>query len=444
MNDRLLRTFPGEPCPPVVLKGDGIELFLDDGKIYKDFTGGFTAHAILGWGNTSVNDAIHNQLSKIAHIDYKMFSDPNRFELAKLLTDDTNHGLDRVFLVGGAGAEACEFAMHMSYQIHHEAGETRDCFISRTQSYHGATTDTMSIGDRPNLDFYAPLFPPNRFKVTEHNKYRYMVEGETEESYAIRCAQELEDKILEVGPNRVCAFIAETMSGGLVGDVPPVPKYWKLVREVCDKYGVHLILDEVWCGTGTSGKFYCIDWDYISPDFIFLGKTLGGGYAPISAVVTSAAFESIIKNGTGRIENSTTFQGHSVGVAAALAVQKQIRAEGFLREVCRKGEEFRKFLSQKLEHVDEFYNVRGRGLRNSLEYRISDQHLFGMELSNRMKDRHNILISGKWHRLTFSPALNVKDSDLELLGETLVIEFKNLISEWASFDKTKVIARNIF
>ena len=174
-------------------------------------------------------------------------------------------------------------------------------FISRTQSYHGATTDCMAIGERPNLDFYSALFPLKRAKITEHNKYRHMLEGETEEEYGIRSAKELENLILKIGPEKVCAFVGETIMGGLVGDVPPTANYWMEIRNVCNKYNVHLILDEVWCGCGVSGKNFCIDWDNISPDFIFLGKTFAAGYLPLSAVVTSSSIEQIIKETSGRV-----------------------------------------------------------------------------------------------------------------------------------------------
>ena len=166
------------------------------------------------------------------------------------------------------------------------------------------------------------MFPKERAKVSEHNKYRHKKINETDEEYSLRSAKELEEKIIELGPDNVSAFIGETIMGGLVGDVPPTVNYWKHIREVCDKYNVHLIIDEVWCGTGTSGKIYCIDWDEISPDFIFLGKTLGAGYVPISAVLTSTKIIESIEKGSGRIENSTTFQGHSLAVAASLESNK--------------------------------------------------------------------------------------------------------------------------
>ena len=126
-------------------------------------------------------------------------------------------------------------------------------------------------------------------------------------------------KILEVGPEKICGFIGETIMGGLQGDVPPTKNYWKYIRSVCNKYNIHLLIDEVYCGMGITGKVYCI-YDKISPDFIFVGKTLAAGYAPLSMVLTSNKIINNLKR-DGRIAYSTTHQGYSLGVAAALAVQ---------------------------------------------------------------------------------------------------------------------------
>ena len=272
---KILRTFPNEAFPEEITYAKGMNIYTSTGNTYWDMTGGFTAHAVLGWNNDRINNAINNQLNKVAHIDYKTFTDANREELAEIMIDNSNHNLDRLFLCGGSGGEACEAAMHLSYQIHYEMGKkNKHWFISRTQSYHGATTECISIGERPNLEFYRPLCPPKRAKITEHNKYRHKKENETDEEYGLRSARELEEKILEIGAENVCGFIAETMLGGLVGDVPPTKNYWKEIRRICDKYDVHLIVDEVWCGCGVSGKNFCIDWDQITPDFIFLERLL--------------------------------------------------------------------------------------------------------------------------------------------------------------------------
>ena len=202
------------------------------------------------------------------------------------------------------------------------------------------------MGHRPNLGFYNPLLPKERAKVPEHNIYRDKNPDQTLDEYALRSAKQLEDKIIEIGPEKVCAFIGETIMGGLVGDVPPAPNYWKYVSEVCQKYDIHLILDEVWCGTGTSGKIYCVDWDGITPDFIFMGKTLGAGFAPLSALVTSSRVEEQIKNGQGQIQHSTTHQGHSLCIAATLAVQNIIHDDDFLKDVNEKGEFLRNTLEE--------------------------------------------------------------------------------------------------
>ncbi len=441
----LLRTFLNEPVPPYIERGEGVYLYTKNGEKYLDTTGGFTAHAILGWSQPSVIKAIKNQAEKITHIDCKAFSDENRDRLAELLLSRAEHKLDRVYFVGGSGGEACEAAMKLSYQAHYDSGnKEKTWFISREQSYHGSSTDALAVGHRPNFDFYNPLLPKERVKIPEHNIYRDKREDESIEQYALRSSKQLEDKILEIGPEKVCAFIGETIMGGLVGDVPPAPNYWKYIRQVCDKYDVHLILDEVWCGTGTSGKIYCVDWDGVTPDFIFLGKTLGAGFAPVSAVITSSEIEEKIKNGQGQIQHSTTHQGHSLCVAAALAVQEIIHDDSFLAQVIEKGDFLRNTLEDELGLHPFFSNVRGRGLRNSLEYKCEEQHLFGLKLVKEMKEKYNILISGKWHRVCFSPALTITKNELEFVLDNFVRTFKDVASDWNTIDKTKITPKAFF
>jgi len=408
-------------------------------------TGGFTAHSTLGWDNQRIISAITGQLKKIGHIDYKMYVDPNRELLAAELLENTKHGLDRLFLCGGGGGEACEAAIHLSYQTHFEQGSReKQWYISRTQSYHGATTECMALGERPNLEFYRPLFPIKRSKVQEHNKFRHRRDSETEIEYGLRCAQELEDEILRIGPENVAGFIGETIMGGLVGDVPPTENYWREIARVCNRHNVHLILDEVWCGSGISGKIFCIDWDEVTPDFIFMGKTFASGYMPISAVVTRSEYEGAIKKGSGRVENSTTFQGHSASVAAALECIRIIKEDGFLHEVRRKGERIRTELENALSDHEFFANVRGRGMRNSLEYRCINKNAFGQELARRMLKHHNVIINGKWHRLTFSNAMTVTDEQIDFVFSALVDEFKALASEWTEDMALGIKTKNYF
>jgi adenosylmethionine-8-amino-7-oxononanoate aminotransferase len=382
------RVLPNDPMPPSVAKAEGNYIFTKDGRKILDATAGGTCHAIVGWGQPTVVSAITEQLSRFSHMDYKIWRDDNVEQLASLLVSRAEHKLDKVYFCGNSGAEACEAAMKMSYQVHHDLGrKERKWFISHTESYHGATSDALALGQRPNLEFYRPMLSPYRALIEMHHPYKLREKDETLDEYARRSAKTLELKILEIGPEKVCAYLGETMMGGLIGDVPPAPNYWRYVREVCDRHDVHLILDEVYCGTGSSGKVYCCDWDGVTPDFIFIGKTLAAGYGPVSAVITSSRIEDVIAKYQGRLQHTTTFQAHSLSIAAALAVQKIVHGNGFLEQVRKTGDFMRTTLEKELSDHPFFVNVRGRGLRFSLEYSCPRQNEFGIALAPYLCER---------------------------------------------------------
>ncbi len=427
MKSNLFRVFPNDPIPENVDYAKDAYIYTKDGKRILDFSAGGTSYSILGWQNESVNNAIKKQLDCFGHIDYKLWTDKNTEQLATLLVSKAEHGLKKVYFCGNSGAEACEAAMKMSYQAHYDLGKKeKKWFISREQSYHGATSDALALGERPNLEFYAPMLSPYRARIPMHHPLYLKKDDETLDEYAKRSAKELEDKILEIGAQNVCGFVGETIMGGLVGDVPPAPNYWKYIREVCDKYDVHLILDEVYCGTGSSGKIYCCDWDSITPDFIFIGKTLAAGYGVLSAVITSDKIENIIKNGQGRLQHTTTFQAHSLSVAAALAVQNIVHDDKFLDNVNYLGSYMRNTLYEELHNLDIFRDIRGRGLRFSLEYQTKDNVKFAYKLSQIMLEKYKIMLNIKWHRISFTPPLILKKEDATRTLEALIYELKQL------------------
>ena len=439
---RIIRTFPNEPVPPYITHGEGLYLFTEDGRKLLDTTSGYTASAILGYSEPRILDAMRKQMEKICYIDYKIWSDRNRDELAELLLSKAQHKLNRVYYAGNSGSEACEAAMKMSYQVHYDLGKkTKTWFISRMQSYHGATSDALALGERPNLTFFEPMLSMKRAKIPQHHPKLEMKPGETLDLYAKRSAKELEDKILELGPENVCGFIGETIMGGLVGDVPPAPNYWKYINEVCKKYDVHLILDEVWCGTGTSGKIYCCDWDDVTPDFIFLGKTLAASYCPISVVITSNKVEEIIVKGQGRVQHGHTHQGHALGVAAALAAQKIIHNDDFLENVNKLGEHIQNRLRSEIGTHEFFFDARGRGLRQTMEYQCENKNAFGIKLYEIMEREHGILISGKWHRVSFTPALTIDRDTLDFVLDKFIGTFKKVAAEWTSERAAKFAAQ---
>lgn len=427
----VFHVFPCEPRAPTVERLDGPYVITTDGRRLLDATAGSTSFSILGGSDAEVLAKMRAQLDRFCHVDYKAWTDPNVERLAELLLSRAEHALDRVYFAGNSGAEACEAAMKMSYQVHHDLGrKDKRWFISRTQSYHGATSDALALGERPNLEFYRPMLSPYRAMIPMHHPLYRQATGETPVQYARRSAAELEAKILDIGAEKVCGFVAETMMGGLVGDVPPAPGYWRAIREVCDRHQVHLILDEVYCGTGTSGKIYCIDHDGVTPDFLFIGKTLAAGYAPLSAVLTSRAVEEVIRSGQRRLQHTTTHQAYSLGVAAALAVQRRIHDDLFLERVRTVGERMRAVLQDELGNHPFFRDIRGRGMRFSLEYDCADKNEFGTMLQRRIEERHSILINAKWHRICFTPALTVTDAEVDRILNATITEFRALAAEW--------------
>lgn len=425
------RVFPNEALPEIVTYAEGNYIFTKSGKKILDTTAGGSCHAIIGWSEPQVITAIEQQLKKFSHVDYKLWRDENVEKLASMLISRANHGLDKVYFCGNSGAEACEAAMKMSYQVHQDLGNSEKIwFISHEESYHGATSDALSLGQRPNLEFYRKMLSPYRSLIPMHHPYKLRLPDESMDEYARRSANQLEEKILEIGPEKVCAYVGETIMGGLIGDVPPAPGYWRLIREVCDKYDVHLILDEVYCGTGTTGKIYCCDWDDVAPDFIFIGKTLAAGYGAISAVITSSKVQNIIAEKQGRLQHTTTFQAHSLGVAAALAVQTIVHQDQFLANVNFIGDFMRKTLESELGQHPFFVNVRGRGMRFSLEYSCRNQNEFGSKLAALILNKHNIFMSIKWHRVNFTPSLTLTRQQAEIVLDVFIKEFKNLSSVW--------------
>ncbi len=429
---RVVNTLPKEPNPPYIDHAQGVYLFKKNGQKLLDMTAGSTSHAVLGWSHPVVLAAMREQMERICHIDYKIWSDENRDRLADLMLSRAEHGLNRVYFAGGSGSEACEAALKISYQVHHDSGKkSKSHYISRLQSYHGSTSGALSVSDRPNFDFLKPVLPQNVSKIPQHHPLYLKREDESLDDYAKRSAKELEDKILEIGPENVCAFIGETIMGGLVGDVVPAPNYWKYIRKVCDKYDVHLILDEVYCGMGASGKIYCCDWDGITPDLIFVGKALGAGYAPASAVIMSEKFEKIIANGQGRVQHGHTHQGHSLSIAASLAVQKVIHEQQMLDHICNLGHYMRHRLKEELSSHPFYRDVRGRGLRFSFEYKCENQNQFGVKFTEILEKQYGIFINGKWHRVSFTPPFIITPQEADFVLDSVIKVFKDLAKNWS-------------
>ena len=427
----LLKKFPNDPLPVSVLSGDGFYLNLDTGQRLLDFTGGWTAHNVLGLSDKGVREAINKQLDKYPHIDGNLWTNPLLDKLGRLTLSQAPKGLDKIFFGGCNGSDAIEAAMKLSYHIHHDSGnKEKRLYIYREQSFSGATLQALSVSDIPILNFYAPIKPSGYIQIPEHNYLRHHNDGESKAEYVERCGKQLEDAILSHGAENISAFVGETMLGALRGEVPPVDGYWKKMREICDKYNIHIILDEIYCGMGRPGKIYCCSYDDFTPDFICIGKGSAGGYAPISAVITKSEFEEVIAKGSGRIQLGHTFAGYSLGAAAMYETQKRIQTVEMMSHVNSMGELIRGYIDSELKDHDFYIETRGRGLNSAFEYNCKNVHGFSLSLQQKMQNKHSILINAKWHRTTFTPAFIITREIVENVMSKYCIEFKALAKGW--------------
>ncbi len=352
--------------PPTAVGGKGIEIFDRGGRRYIDASGG-AAVSCLGHGHAEVLAALHAQLDALAYAHTGFFTSEPAERLADLLIEDAPSGLSRVYLVSG-GSEAVEAALKMARQYFVETGEPqRRRVIARRQSYHGNTLGALAVGGNAwRREPFRPLLI-EAHHIDPCYAYRYRAAGESDEAYAARAAQALEDKFLELGPESVMAFVAETVVGATLGAVPPVADYFKRVRAICDRYGVLLILDEVMCGMGRTGTLHACAQEGVSPDLMTIAKGLGGGYQPIGAVLLSKAIFEAFASGSGFFQHGHTYMGHPMAAAAGLAVQQVIRRDHLLDNVVAMGERLRRRLEERFANNAGVGDIRGRGLFQGVE-----------------------------------------------------------------------------
>jgi adenosylmethionine-8-amino-7-oxononanoate aminotransferase len=198
-------------------------------------------------------------------------------------------------------------------------------------------------------------------------EYRDRRADETPQTYGARLAEELEAKVHELGGDNVIAFVAEPVVGATLGAVPPVPGYFKRVRDICDRHGILLILDEVMCGMGRTGTLHACEQEDISPDLMAIAKGLGGGYAPIGALLVQEKIFDAVAGGSGAFQHSHTYMGHPLACAAALAVQRVMRRDNLLENVRVQGAWLSRRLKERFGNHPFVGDVRGRGLFQGLE-----------------------------------------------------------------------------
>ncbi len=356
----------GRVAVPVAARGEGAHIVGADGKRYLDGCGG-AAVSCLGHSNAAVAKAAAAQMQKLAYAHTSFFTTAAAEELARELTKRAPGNLRRAYFVSG-GSEAMETALKLARQYFCEKGESeRKNFVARRQSYHGNTLGALSVGgNAARRALYEPMLSPCAHFVPPCHYWREGKEGESESEYAARAANELENKINELGAETVAAFVAETVGGATVGAVPPPPGYFRRIREICDRNGMLLILDEVMCGMGRTGALFACKKEGVAPDIVCLAKGLGAGVMPIGAALCGEEIYDALAGGSGFFRHGHTYCAHPAACAAGLAALGEI--EKLLPNARAVGKQLMSLLKENFGAHPNVGDIRGRGMFIGMEF----------------------------------------------------------------------------
>ncbi|KAJ4129895.1 hypothetical protein NW768_006865 [Fusarium equiseti] len=393
--------------PPRIVKSQGLWLETNEGHKILDASSG-AAVVSIGHNDSRVKQAITAQLDQVAYCYNPFFTTEAAEKISRFLTDSTDGHMSKVFVVS-SGTEAVEAALKIARQYFTELPTpqpNRTKFIARKQSYHGNTLGSLAVGGhKARRGVYEPILATNVSHVSPCYPYREMKQGETEEQYVARLAKELEDEFQRLGPDTVCAFIAETVSGTKsLGCAPPVPGYFKAMQEVCDRHGALLIMDEVMSGMGRTGTLHAWEQEGVVPDLQTVAKGLGAGYMPVGALLVGNKVADTLTQGSGAFSHSQTYQGHPVACAAAFAVQTAMKEDNMLQNVQEVGKVLGEKLKERLAGHKNVGDIRGRGLYWGMEFVQDKQTKEPFPLSEQIAGKLHKTGLGAEHGVSLIPA----------------------------------------
>ncbi len=350
---------------PRISHGRGSYLWDREGKRYIDGSGGPAVYC-LGHGDTRVNAAVAAQMERVAHGYRYLFTADALEEMTEIIAANCGPTYtDMVFVTGGS--EAVESAVKIALQYHYDRGKpARVKFIARRRSWHGNTLMATALSgfEERQRAFAGAL--PEVGRVSAANAYR-LPPGVSREALVPFLAAELEAEIQRLGPGNVAAFLWEPVVGAAGGALPAPDGYGRAMAEVCRRHGVLVIADEVMCGSGRSGVWRASAADGVEPDILTVAKSLSGGYLPLGAAVYTREVAEVLRQGHGGPLTGHTYTGHTACLAAGVAVQRIIAEEGLVARVAAEGPKLAESLRQRLAHVPELGDIRGRGFFLGLE-----------------------------------------------------------------------------
>ncbi len=344
---------------PHVTHGKGSYLWDATGKQYIDGSGGAAVYC-LGHANAEVNAAVAAQMADIAHGYRYNFNTTALNDLTDIIRARCGGTLTELVYVS-SGSEAVESCLKIALQYQTAIGQkSRRRFISRQRSWHGNTLGALGLsGFAERTLAYEGAFIPS-IKLSPANTYR-PIPGATAETTGAACAAELEQAILTHGPETIAGFVFEPVVGAAGGCVPAPDGYANRVRDICTRYGVLMIADEVMCGAGRTGPWRALAHDGVEPDIMSIAKGLAGGYVPLGAAICTTAVWEAIRARDGAFGTGHTFTGHTAACAAGVAVQNIIARDKLLDRVTANGPRLKSMLADALHGVEAVGDIRGRG-----------------------------------------------------------------------------------
>jgi adenosylmethionine-8-amino-7-oxononanoate aminotransferase len=350
---------------PAIDHGKGIYLYDTEGKRYIDASSG-PITCSLGHGVTEIAEVMKAQAEKAAYVYRFDFTTPQLEECCSRICEKTNNVMDQVFMVSG-GSEATETAIKLARKYHIENGNpSKFKVISRWLSYHGMTMGALALSGFPfRRADYVPYLA-GTYHIAPGYCYRCWFKKEPK-TCNLECAQALENEIMMQGPETVAAFIAEPFSGMSLCAAAPRRDYFKKIREICDKFDVLLIMDEVMTGFGRTGKFFAYEHYETPPDLIAMGKGIAGGYFPLGGVAFTAKIFDAIAQGSGIFAAGHTWAGNPLGAAVANKTMDILEEQDLVARCAEMGD----YLGEKLEGLLSHPivgDVRGEGLMRGIEF----------------------------------------------------------------------------
>ena len=413
----------------VITKGEGVWVYDQEGKRYLDLVSGVTRPVHVGYGRKEIAQAVYDQICELSYFTPMQFANVPAIKLAETLSKIAP-GKIRKFTFVCDGSEAVETAIKLARHYHYFRGETkRSKIISRRGAYHGVTAGALrALGTvLPMRQIMEPLLPGTIF-VESPYCYRCPVHL-TYPACDIACARDVERVIQFEDPEQVSAFIGEPIQQGFGAYAPPM-EYWKIIREICDRYGILLIIDEVICGFGRTGRWFGVQHFDIEPDIITMAKGISSGYVPLGSVgCTDKVMEPVTI-----FQHLHTYGNHPVSCAAALKNLEIMEKENLIQRASEMGVYFLEKL-KTLEGHRIVGEVRGTGLWTAIDLTLDKKTgaLFPAKNMNDIIDlakTRGLIIKTMGHALEFAPPLIIEKEEIDLavkiLDECITEEEKEL------------------